>query len=138
MTSASARLLTLGWSGDQRRALRDFIIETPARVQIMRDRIKLRHRDGVYDGEEATAALEFLDGGPPGYGIVEYEAASLWGADPIFRVEWRRIRRLDPEMAQTVADDPVPARGRPAAAMSIAESLIRSRKRSSRPRGASS
>lgn len=86
MTSASARLLTQGWSGEQRRQLRDIL--DPQQRSIIINRINLQ----PYEAEERVAAIEFINGGEPAYGIVEYEAASLFGRDPTFQAAWRAIR----------------------------------------------
>jgi hypothetical protein len=86
MARASVRLLTQGWSSDQRRALVNILDER--QVTLVRRREK----------HEADEAIQFLiTRGANGYaswGIVEYTAVALFGRDPVFRDRWQEIRRM--------------------------------------------
>lgn len=96
MARASVRLLTQGWSGDQRRALVNFLDER--QITMVRRRIELDCAINNYEKHEADEAINFLTSrGANGYaswGIVEYTAAMLFGRDPAFRDRWQEIRRM--------------------------------------------
>jgi hypothetical protein len=96
MARASVRLLTQGWSSDQRRALVNILDER--QVTLVRRRIELDCMINDYEKHEADEAIQFLiTRGANGYaswGIVEYTAVALFGRDPVFRDRWQEIRRM--------------------------------------------
>lgn len=97
MASASVRLLTQGWSGDQRRALMTVLDDR--QVQMVRDRIHIELSENRIERVEADDAVQFLSTrGAPGtssWGIPEWACAVLFGNDPSFRAAWQAIRRGD-------------------------------------------
>lgn len=95
MASASARMLTQGWSGEQRRAL--MAVLTSHQRGVVIDRIDLEFRENRIEQEEQYETKLYVNTlGEKGasYGLPEWIAATLFGVDPKFRDEWQRIRRM--------------------------------------------
>lgn len=89
------RLLTAGWSGEQRRALVRAL--DPKQRQMVRDRIEVERLARRIEADEAADATQFLNsGGERGMscGVPEWASAALFGRDPAFRDVWRAIRRM--------------------------------------------
>lgn len=101
MAPASVTLITQGWSGDQRRALVNFLDDR--QVPMVRTRIQMERDSGRFETHEADEAVRYLDGrgadGTSSFGIVEYVAAVLFGKDPVFRDRWQQIRRMERAVA---------------------------------------
>jgi hypothetical protein len=97
--------LTEGWTDQQRRLLIEFL--TPQQKNILRERIR-RIFNG-YDEDQKADAIAFInsEGNGESHGIAEYEAACLFGSDPAFVNEFRRIRRInDPSLPALTAYKP--------------------------------
>lgn len=95
VASASMRLLTAGWSGEQRRALMRVL--DPRQRRMVRDRIEVERLAKRIEADEAADALQFLGSdGEHGMscGVPEWAAAALFGRDPAFRGRWQEIRRM--------------------------------------------
>lgn len=100
MANASVRMLTQGWSGDQRRALMAAIDDRQRAM--VRGRIEMERLKGTFDEMEAADAIQFLETkGAMGYscGIPEWACAVLFGNDPNFRTQWQAIRRQEGQAA---------------------------------------
>lgn len=91
-------MLTMGWSGDQRRALVAALDDR--QVTLVRGRIALERSERRIEEGEAREAAQFLNSrGTRGHswGVPEWAAAVLFGADPAFRKRWQAIRRMHDE-----------------------------------------
>lgn len=99
MANASVRMLTLGWTGAQRRAL--MAVLDDKQRQMVRGRIEMESLNKTIDEMEAADAIQFLESkGQSGYscGIPEWASAVLFGRDPAFREMWQIIRRCTDEV----------------------------------------
>ena len=96
MASASVRLLTQGWSGDQRRALMAALTDEQRAILLARiEAERLAKKFESYEASEASKFVRSLGAHGASYGIAEYMCAVTFGRDPEFRETWQRIRRMD-------------------------------------------
>jgi len=112
-------MLTLGWSGEMRRALMSALTDEQRAIVI--DRIHLEHREHRIEQEERYETTLFVrTHGAEGasYGLPEWICATVFGSDPAFRDTWQTIRRMD----GTVTEVP-PVRVLPPTGLELAAKL---------------